>query len=465
MTPPETKLPTELINYSSDHLGYQLNQMPEVGQWQFGPFNLMARQSGNLVVVDWLSISDQPNSFGEFYHKGKRWVFAEKNSPSGSVPSGESVRELSFTQVNPQAGDPTKYVIWTIYSYSVKSDSSFNFSAQLPDALGGFIDLTSPLQPGASTSILVSKHWPDSIYHQLSGQKDSSLPILSGITVKDIVNLLSAGSGAPDILGLLNLDDLQPLIDLNRECGLNPIGDLSSQLLKISSRQGITQLPRRYLRNQSIANSLNLAPIPIPSNSGIAVALVELIHDQPNWLVSGNNMALENIQVVVGQRAANKNMAGKLAVVSGGINLEEKTLGLKGAVLTALREVDEEQEISSPVVLSYSTPIITGSYLDIIADPKRPFWVITCTRLIADPTASVGFSWATQGKMEFSGPPILVCLADLQDQKTLNQFHPGVLMAIGQSLRAVSRLNPNKLRGLTIGRLNDTHLRQFNLNF
>lgn len=115
MTPSETKLPTELINYSADQLKHQLNQMPEVGQWQFGPFNLMARQSGNLVVVDWLSISDQPNSFGEFYHKGKRWVFAEKNSPSGSVPSGESVRELSFTQVNPQAGDPTKYVIWTLF--------------------------------------------------------------------------------------------------------------------------------------------------------------------------------------------------------------------------------------------------------------------------------------------------------------------------------------------------------------
>lgn len=465
MTPLETELSTELINYSADQLKHQLNQMSIVGRWQFGPFNLMARQSGNLVVVDWSSISDQPKSFGELYRQGKRWVFAERNSPTGPVPSGEPVRELSFTQVNPQAGDPTKYVIWTLYSYAIKPDSSFNFSAQLPDALGGFVDLTSPLQPGASTSLLVSKHWPDSIYHQLSGQNDSLLPILSGITVQDIVNLLSAGSGEPDILRLLNLDDLQPLIDLNRECGPNPIGDLSNQLLKISSREGITQLPQRYLRNQSIANSLDLASIPIPSNSGVAVALVELIHDQPNWLVSGNKMALENMQVVVGQRVANRNMAGKLAVVSGGINIAEQSLGLKGAVSAALREVNEEQEISSLADLSYSPAIITGSYLDQIADPKKPFWVITCTRLIADPTASASVSWATQGQTEFSGSPILVRLADLQNQNILGQFHPGVLTAIGQSLRAVSRLNPNKLRGLTVGRLNDTHLRQFSLSF
>ena len=176
MIPLETQLPSELINYPPDKLKQQLNQMPVVGRWQFGPFNLMARQSGNKVVVDWLSISDQPNSFGEFYEKGKRWVFAEKKSPGGLVVSGESVRELSFTQVNPKARDSTKYVIWMLYSYAMKQDGSFNFSAQLPDALGGFIDLSTSLQPGASTSVLVSKHWPDSMYYRFSSQGDSPLP-------------------------------------------------------------------------------------------------------------------------------------------------------------------------------------------------------------------------------------------------------------------------------------------------
>ena len=475
MTKPESSLNPDLVNFSAGELRKQLDSMPIIDTWQFGPFKLMARQSNNLIVVDWEPISNEPISSGEFNHLGKRWVYSEVNRPSGLFSQGKAVKEMSLTHINPRADHPTGYVNWCLYSYSIDQNNHFSFYARVPDDMGGEVNLNSKFQADESSSLLISKHWPNTIYFQAShlDQGKDSLPVLSGILPDRVARLLSAqhllsASAAeqkPDILEILSLEDLQPVVDLNRSSGQNPVGQLSGNLKRSAEKAHIQLLPQRYLRNPRVNSTLDLTPTPLPKRTRIAVALVELIHHQPNWLTSGDSLNLEDLQVMVGRRAAAKTMAGTLVVVSGKILNTERVLGLKGAVQGGIREIGEERVVFSTGPISYSPTIIAGAYLDPVADSNDPFLVITCTRIVADPARSINFSWTEQGKTEFDDQPHLVTLSDLQEKIVQDKFHPGVLAALSQSLRVVSRLSVNKAKALAIDHLDEKNLRQFSLEF